>query len=59
MRHLTVRVAWHDRAWNGRVCADPLANPYCLDLDRIRMERDDQRELTIAGRSFAELDPAP
>jgi ATP-dependent exoDNAse (exonuclease V), alpha subunit - helicase superfamily I member len=58
MRHLTVRVAWHDRAWNGRVCADPLGNPYCLDLDRIRMERDDQRELVIAGRSFAELDPA-
>ena len=58
MQHLTVRVAWHDRAWNGRVCADPLGNPYCLDLDRIRAYRDDRHELAIAGQAFEDLDIA-
>jgi hypothetical protein len=55
MRHLTVRVAWHDNAWNGTICHAPSANPYCLDLERIRGERDDAREDTHAGRSIAEV----
>ncbi|MBQ1026513.1 AAA family ATPase [Micromonospora sp. C95] len=56
MHHLTVRVAWHDSEWNGAVCRDPRGNPYCLDLDRIRAERNDAQEEAAAGRSFAELD---
>ncbi|MEU1603105.1 ATP-dependent RecD-like DNA helicase [Micromonospora matsumotoense] len=56
MHHLTVRVAWHDDAWNGKVCADPTGNPYCLDLDRIRVGRRDAQEQSLAGRSFIELD---
>ncbi|MEV7226952.1 ATP-dependent RecD-like DNA helicase [Polymorphospora sp. NPDC051019] len=58
MYHLTIRVAWHDNAWNGTVCRDPRGNPYCLDLDRIRIERNDGREIVNAGRPFAELDLA-
>jgi hypothetical protein len=58
MHHLTVRVAWHDRAWNGTVCADPMSNPYCIDLDRVRGERDLVREIALAGKTFADLDPA-
>ena len=27
--HLTVRMAWHDSNWNGKVCCDPEANSYC------------------------------
>lgn len=56
MQHLTVRVAWHDTAWNGAVCQNPSGNPYCLDLDRIRAERDDRYEDAIAGRDFADID---
>ncbi|AXH93565.1 AAA family ATPase [Micromonospora aurantiaca] len=56
MHHLTVRVAWHDSAWNGSVCGNPRGNAYCLDLDRIRAERNDVQEEATAGRSFAELD---
>lgn len=56
MHHLTVRVAWHDSAWNGTVCADPTGNPYCLDLDRIRVERQDAEEQALRGRAFADLD---
>ena len=56
MRHLTLRVAWHDNAWNGAVCADPRENSFCLALDRIRLERDDDHEQAIAGRLFADLE---
>lgn len=55
MRHLTLRVAWHDGAWNGAVCASPRENAFCLALDRIRLERDDYRETELAGREFADL----
>lgn len=57
MFHLNVRVAWHDDRWNGTVCKNPLANSYCMDLDRIRAERNDVVELKLAGKSFSEIDP--
>lgn len=57
MHHLTLRVAWHDSSWNGHVCRNPLSNPYCLDLDRIRVGRDDAGEQARAGLPLAELRP--
>ena len=27
--HLTVRMAWHDNRWNGRICREPANNDYC------------------------------
>ena len=27
--HLTVRMAWHDNNWDGKVCCDPEGNTYC------------------------------
>lgn len=56
MLHLTVRVAWHDRAWDGAVCDHPVGNAFCLALDRIRESRDDAYEEAIAGRHWADLD---
>ncbi|SNS77142.1 UvrD-like helicase C-terminal domain-containing protein [Asanoa hainanensis] len=58
MQHLTIRTAWHDSAWNGTVCAHPTANPYCLDLPRIRESRDDAHELAKASRTFDVLGPS-
>lgn len=55
MKHLTQRVAWHDRQWDGHVCDHPKDNSSCLALDRIREGRDDAQEEELAGRSFAEL----
>jgi hypothetical protein len=55
LRHLTVRAAWHDSAWNGRICAAPSANSYCLDLDRIRASRDDAAEDADAGIDISTL----
>lgn len=39
MRHLTVRVAWHDSQWDGTVCRGPSSNSFCLALDRVRAAR--------------------
>ena len=55
--HLTVRVAWHDRAWDGAVCDHPVGNAFCLALNRVRESRDDAYEEAIAGRRWADLDP--
>lgn len=57
MYHLNVRVAWHDNRWNGTVCNDPGANSYCVDLERIRAERQDKVEINLKGKSFSEIDP--
>lgn len=56
MRHLTVRVAWHDSGWDARVCAAPSRNAYCLALDRVRTERNDVVEDAHAGRLLTSLD---
>lgn len=53
--HLSVRVAWHDNRWNGTVCTAPSGNSFCVYLDRIRAERDDEEEDKIAGSSWKDL----
>ena len=55
MRHLTLRVAWHDRAWDGHVCDRPSENAFCLALDRIHLNRDDEYEDGIAGEAFTDI----
>jgi len=55
MLHLTQRVAWHDRGWDGAICDRPDDNSFCLALDRIRAERDDRAEVVRAGSHWAEL----
>ena len=57
MYHLTQRVAWHDDKWNGSVCQNPSENSFCIALDRIRAERKDEVETSIAGKPWNELDP--
>lgn len=55
MRHLTQRVAWHDRGWDGTVCDHPRENAFCLALDRIHEGRDDDHEESVAGSHWAGL----
>jgi energy-coupling factor transporter ATP-binding protein EcfA2 len=54
-RHLSVRVPWHDTAWDGRVCHHPLDNSACLRLGRIAEERNDSLEVSRAGTAWARL----
>lgn len=44
MKHLSVRVAWHQNRWNGTNCANPQENSYCLALPRIYEEKQDDEE---------------
>lgn len=55
VKHLSVRVPWHDRGWDGHVCNDPLGNNACLALKLISENRNDQLEPDIAGESFEGL----
>jgi len=56
--HLTIRVAWHDDRWNGRICRAPSRNAFCIALDRIRgTPRDDALEDQLAGTPWADLRP--
>ena len=32
LKHISIRVPWHDTGWDGRVCAAPRLNGACLKL---------------------------
>ena len=57
LHHLTLRVAWHDTAWNSHVCSAPAKNSFCAMLDRVREEKDDAAEEAIAEKPWNELTP--
>ena len=66
LKHFTLRVAWHDNAWNGTVCKDPLANRYCngyhsLLSERLRIDKENNidNELKYAGKDISEIDYLP
>lgn len=52
LRHVSIRVPWHDTAWDGRVCAAPMLNGACLRLKGIGQSRDDDAEASVAGLSL-------
>lgn len=54
--HLSVRLAWHDRGWDGRVCDSPHLNAHCIVHQHIRDSRDDELERKSAGIALADLD---
>ncbi len=55
LRHISIRVPWHDTAWDGRVCALPHLNGSCLKLKRIAEDKDDSAEKAIAGKPLNEI----
>jgi AAA domain/UvrD-like helicase C-terminal domain len=54
-----MRVAWHTGRWNGRVCPLPSQNTFCVSLDRIRKERNEHMEDSVAGIEWANLTDLP
>lgn len=56
LKHLSIRVPWHDNAWNGSVCSNPKANGACLILKNCALNRDDDKEQTIAGELLSNLE---
>jgi hypothetical protein len=55
LRHVSIRVPWHDTAWDGRVCANPRLNGSCLKLKRIGQNRNDDAEEAVRGQSLKDL----
>lgn len=58
VQHLSMRVPWRDRAWDSRVCDDPLGNSSCTLLASVGANRDDQYERANPGAAFGSLDAA-
>lgn len=56
LKHLSVRVPWHDNAWDGTVCNNPNANGACLVLKNCALNRNDELENKCAGKSLNDLD---
>src|SRR5690625_6582609 len=55
LRHISIRVPWHDNGWNGTVCCGPKLNTACLKLKNIAENKDDDAEEELAGKSLKEL----
>ncbi len=53
--HLSVRLVWHDRGWDGHVCDHPSRNTSCVVHKHIRDGRDDAREDEASGTPLASL----
>ena len=58
--HLTVRMAWHDNNWDGRICQDPKSNTYCIGSNsllsnRLRKNRDLDLEIKNAGKQIDQI----
>ena len=53
--HLSARLAWHDRGWDGRVCDAPHLNAHCIVHQHIRDFRDDEKERQFAGTKLSDL----
>ena len=35
MKHISIRVPWHDNGWNSHVCVNPCCNTFCKQLPNI------------------------
>lgn len=55
LKHLSVRVPWHDNGWNGSVCNNPKANGACLILKNCALNRNDEQEQLLAGQLLSNL----
>ena len=55
LRHISIRVPWHDNGWNGTVCCQPKHNSACLKLKNISDAKDEAKEEKIAGQSIKNM----
>ena len=44
MKHISIRVPWHDNKWNGTICQCPKNNPFCMMLHNISERKDENKE---------------
>jgi hypothetical protein len=58
IRHLSVRIPWHDAGWDGTVCRSPRENASCLALNRIGATKNDAVEERYAGKRLSDVPDA-
>ena len=56
LRHISIRVPWHDSGWNGSVCQQPARNTACLKLKNIFENKVEAQEIPNAGKSLKDLE---
>jgi hypothetical protein len=52
LRHVSIRVPWHDSGWAGTVCRAPKNNTACLKLINIADSKNEAEEEAVAGQSL-------
>ena len=55
LKHISIRIPWHDTGWDGSVCSVPRLNGACLKLKQIAEKRNDNAEESVAGKSIKDL----
>lgn len=55
LKHISIRVPWHDAGWKGVVCNAPQLNNSCSQLKRIAGKKQDEFEQEIAGQSLEHI----
>ncbi len=58
LRHISVRVPWHDSDWAGKVCNSPRLNGACAKLKGISADKNDDAEQSVASQSLEVLSQA-
>jgi hypothetical protein len=55
LRHISIRVPWHDNGWSGTICNHAKGNAACLVVREVRENRNDAQEEADGGRSIQDL----
>lgn len=55
LKHISLRVPWHDLGWKGCVCKEPKNNLACLRLRNIVLSKDENKEENLGGLIFKDL----
>lgn len=55
MKHISIRVPWHDKKWNGHVCDCPTNNPFCMMLKNINKDKNCEKEEAVASKEWSTL----
>jgi exodeoxyribonuclease V alpha subunit len=66
MKHISLRLAWHDDGWNGHVCKKPKANTHCVgqhsypgDLISHNRDLEWEEQKNVAGCHCSTIDGIP
>lgn len=59
LSHVSVRVAWHDTDWTGRVCASPVTNHACTVLKNVKENKNPEAEDEVRGQPWTDVDSVP